>query len=77
MVENYGTMEDGPVPVFVGNLLLCELGTGNMDKGAPGVFNDTVGALSFGRGCGQVPDQDVPFDLILWYTAKKIPNFLE
>ena len=50
MIENYGTMEDAPVPVFVVHLLLCEVGTGHLDESAPSTFNETVGALSFGGG---------------------------
>ena len=51
MVEHYGIMEDVPVLVFAWYLLLCEVGTGHLDESVPGVFDDTVGDLSFGVGC--------------------------
>ena len=51
MVDHYVTMEDGPVSVFAEHLLLCEVGAGHMDKSAPDAFNETIGALSFFRGC--------------------------
>ena len=54
MVEHYGTMEDGPVPVFAWHLIICEVGAGNLDESVPGVFNKTVGALSFGGGCDDI-----------------------
>ena len=54
MVENIGTMEDGAAPVFAWNLLLCEVGAVHLDESAPGVSNETVGALSFGRGCDDI-----------------------
>ena len=48
MVEHSVTMEDGPVPVFMGHLLLCEVGAFHLDQSVPGVLNETVGALYFG-----------------------------
>ena len=50
MVERSGTMEGVPVPVFAWNFLLCEVGTGRLGESAPGAFDETVGAISFGRG---------------------------
>ena len=43
-------MEYGPVPVFPWHLFFSELGAVHLDKSPPGVFNDTVGALSLGGG---------------------------
>ena len=54
MVEHSGTIEDGPVPVFAWNLPLCEAGAGHMEDIIPGVSNETVGALSFGRVCDDI-----------------------
>ena len=51
MVDNSGTMEDGPVPLFAGCLLLCEAGAAHLDMSDPSAFNDTIGALYFGGGC--------------------------
>ena len=51
MVEHSVTMEDGSVPVFTGNFLICEVGAGHLDESAPGAFNDNVGALYFVGGC--------------------------
>ena len=50
MVENSGTIEDGPVPVFAWYLFICEVGAGHLDESAPGLFEETVGAMSFGEG---------------------------
>ena len=54
MVENSGTMEDGPVPLFAGCLLLCEAGAAHLDVSAPSAFNETIGALYFGGGCDDI-----------------------
>ena len=51
VVRHSGTMEDEPVPVFVCHLILCEVGTVYLDDIILGAFNETIGALSFGRGC--------------------------
>ena len=54
MVDPYGTVEDGPVPVLAYHLLPCELGAGHLDGSAPGASEETVGDLSFGGGCNNI-----------------------
>ena len=54
MSEHSGTLEDCPVPVFLGHLLLFGVGTGHLDEGLTGAFNETVCALSFGGGCDDI-----------------------
>ena len=54
MIENSGALEDGPVPVLLWHNLLCEVGTGQLDESAPGAFDKTVGALSFGEVCNDL-----------------------
>ena len=54
MFEHSGIMEDGPVPVFTWYLLLCEVGAGHLGESAPGTFNKTIFALSFGGGCNDL-----------------------
>ena len=49
VVENSGTIEDGPVPVFAWYLFICEVGAGHLDEIPPGAFEETVGALSLGE----------------------------
>ena len=51
VVEHSITTADGPLPVLAWHLLLCEVGLGHLDKSMSDVFNETVGALSFGRVC--------------------------
>ena len=51
VVEHSITTADGPLPVLAWHLLLCEVGSGHLDKSMSDVFNETVGALSFGRVC--------------------------
>ena len=65
MVEHYGITEDIPVPVFVGNLLLCEVDAGHLDKSATSAFNKTVGPLSFGGGCNDI-------GIVVVYPAEEV-----
>ena len=50
VVENYGAIAYGPVPILLRNLFLGEAGAGHLDEGSPGVFDETLGALSLGGG---------------------------
>ena len=50
VVEHSGAVEDSSVPVLPRHLFLGEVGAGHLDKGPPGAFDETVGALSLGRG---------------------------
>ena len=54
VVDYSGTMEDGPVPVFAGRIIICEVGAGHLGKSAPGSFNKAAGALSFVGGCDDI-----------------------
>ena len=68
MVDHSGTMEDVPVPVFTGRLILCEVGAGHLDKSMPDAFNEAVGTLYFGRVCDDV-------GLVVVYTYESLyPN---
>ena len=50
VVEHSGYVEDGPVPVLLRCLFLSEVYAGHLDKGLPGAFDETVGALSLVGG---------------------------
>ena len=49
MVDRSGNMENDAVPVLAWHLLLCEVCVVHLDKITPVSFNETIGALSFGR----------------------------
>ena len=50
VVENYGAVEDGPVPVLLTHIFPGEVGAGHLDDSPPGAFGETVGALYLGGG---------------------------
>ena len=54
VVDHSETMEDVPVPVFAWYFLLCEVDAGHFDKSAPVSFDETIGALYFGKGCNDI-----------------------
>ena len=66
VVDNYGAIDYVPVPILLRNLFLGEVGAGHWDEGPPGVFDETVGALSLGRG-----DNDL--DLFLFIHWRHLP----
>ena len=51
VIENYGAVEDVPAPVLMWHLILFEVHAGYFNESAPGAFDETVGAMSFGGGC--------------------------
>ena len=66
VVENYGAIAYGPVPILLRNLFLGEAGAGHLDEGSPGVFDENLGALSLGGG-----DDDL--DLLSFIHWRHLP----
>ena len=54
MVDNSGTIYNGPVTVLKWHLIICAVGVGYLDESATGAFNETVGILYFGGGCNDI-----------------------
>ena len=63
MVGHSGTMGDGPMPVFACHLIFYEVGADHLDA-----LNQTVSALSFGRGFNDLV-------LVVVYPPEAIPPY--